>query len=52
MTQIGSYTLTADFDTYRRGLTAFRNARDLAKEKRDRFIEEANVKARALDIDK
>ena len=30
----------------------FRNTRDLVKEKRDQFIEEANVKAQALDIDK
>jgi hypothetical protein len=52
MTQIGSYVLTDGLDKYRRGLTAFRNARDFAKEKRDRFIEEANVKSRALDIDK
>ena len=51
MTQIGSYGLTDDIDKCRRGLTAFRNARDLAKEERDRFIEEANVKARALDTD-
>jgi hypothetical protein len=45
MTQIGSYVLTNNLNKYRQGLIAFRNVRDLAKEKRDRFIEEANAKA-------
>jgi len=50
MTQIGSYSLKSNVEAYRRGVTAFRNTRDLAKEQRDRFIEEANAKAREFTL--
>ncbi|KAG9229574.1 hypothetical protein BJ875DRAFT_507856 [Amylocarpus encephaloides] len=42
MTQIKCYALTSDLDTFRRGATAFRNARDWAKEQRDEAIRRAN----------
>ena len=37
--------MTGNIDTFRRGATAFRNARDVAKQHRDRFIETANARA-------
>jgi hypothetical protein len=49
MTQLGSWDLTANYDSFQRGVTAFRNARDWAKEHRDRFIEEANAKVRGSE---
>lgn len=42
MNQLKGWALTSDPDTFRRGVTAFRNARDWAKEKRDDFISTAN----------
>ncbi|KAK8859538.1 Ribonuclease H-like protein [Apiospora arundinis] len=47
MTQLKAYALTSDFDTFRGGLAAFRNLRDLAQEDRDGIIQEANGRARA-----
>lgn len=38
--------MTGDIDTFRRGATAFRNARDIAQGHRDRFIQSANTRAR------
>ncbi|KAL6810755.1 hypothetical protein GGI42DRAFT_314890 [Trichoderma sp. SZMC 28013] len=45
MTQVGAWAMTGDIDDFRRGATAFRNARDLAKQHRDRFIQSANAGA-------
>ena len=42
MTQIRTWGLTSDADTFRRGASAFRNARDWAKEQRDEAIQQAN----------
>ena len=42
MNQLSGYALTSDPGTFRLGATAFRNARDWAKEKRDECIEAAN----------
>jgi hypothetical protein len=38
--------MTGNIDTFRRGATAFRNARDLAQRHRDRFVHTANTRAR------
>ena len=48
MTQVDAWGLTGNVDTFRRGATAFRNARDLAKRHRDRFIQDANTVARDI----
>jgi hypothetical protein len=42
MTQIKTWGLTGDADTFRQGAAAFRNGRDWAKRERDRAINEAN----------
>ena len=42
MTQVGQWALHGDPETYQRGLNAYRNARDLARELRDGFIGQAN----------
>ncbi|KAJ0413215.1 hypothetical protein BJY00DRAFT_306469 [Aspergillus carlsbadensis] len=42
MTKIGKWCLDGDQDTYQRGITAYRNAQDLAREFRDDFIRQAN----------
>ena len=46
MTQIKSYAMTSDRETFQRGATAFRNLRDLAQSQRDGFIEQANESTR------
>ena len=48
MTQINTWGMTGNPDTFRQGATAFRNAREWAKEERDDAISKANSKARAL----
>ncbi|KND91877.1 hypothetical protein TOPH_03330 [Tolypocladium ophioglossoides CBS 100239] len=45
MTQIDTWGMTGNLDTLRRGATAFRNARDLAKRHRNSFIQAANARA-------
>ncbi|KAM5368768.1 hypothetical protein ACJZ2D_009322 [Fusarium nematophilum] len=45
MTQIDGWQMTGNMDTFRRGIIAFRNARDLAKLHRDNFIRSANARA-------
>ncbi|RAH78056.1 hypothetical protein BO86DRAFT_450602 [Aspergillus japonicus CBS 114.51] len=42
MTQAGQWALHSDPDTYQQGITAYRNAQDLAREFRDDFIRQAN----------
>jgi len=42
MTQLNTWGMTGNPETFRQGAAAYRNARDWAKEKRDRFIEAAN----------
>jgi len=42
MNQLRSFAVTDIPETFRQGATAYRNARDWAKEKRDGFIEAAN----------
>ncbi|KAI0398937.1 hypothetical protein F4802DRAFT_611271 [Xylaria palmicola] len=46
MTQLNGYQLTGNSKTFREGVAALRNARDLAKEYRDSFIKAANARAR------
>ncbi|KAI1472151.1 uncharacterized protein F4812DRAFT_453965 [Daldinia caldariorum] len=46
VTQTDTWGLTGNIDIFRHGTTAFRNARDLAKRHRYRFIEDANNKTR------
>ncbi|KAK0655285.1 hypothetical protein B0T16DRAFT_450998 [Cercophora newfieldiana] len=49
MTQVDTWGMTGNMDSFRRGATAFRNARDLAKQHRDEFIQGANARARRSD---
>ncbi|KAL7929606.1 hypothetical protein V8C35DRAFT_194073 [Trichoderma chlorosporum] len=45
MNQIDSWGMTGNIDTFRRGVTAFRNARELADRHRRSFIQTANSRA-------
>ncbi|KAI0413998.1 hypothetical protein F5X98DRAFT_366206 [Xylaria grammica] len=45
MMQVKAYALTSDVDTFRTGVSAYRNARDWAKKKRDEAIQRANETA-------
>ncbi|KAK2589874.1 hypothetical protein QQS21_012449 [Conoideocrella luteorostrata] len=45
MTQLRSFSMTDTRDTFIAGATAFRNARDLAQQHRNSFIEAANARA-------
>lgn len=45
MTQIKCWAMTSDPETFRKGATAFRNARDWTKEQRDEAIARANEMA-------
>lgn len=49
MTQVDGWQMTGNIETFRRGATAFRNARDVAQRHRNRFIEAANARARQTD---
>ncbi|KKK16555.1 hypothetical protein AOCH_004572, partial [Aspergillus ochraceoroseus] len=42
MTQLGQWALSGDPETFQQGITAYRNARDLAQEQRNEFIKQAN----------
>ena len=42
MNQLNSWGMTGNVETFRHGATAYRNARDWAKEKRDEFIDVTN----------
>ncbi|PGH28523.1 hypothetical protein GX50_08733 [[Emmonsia] crescens] len=42
MTQLNTWGMTGNLETFRQGACAYRNARDWAKEKRDEFIRAAN----------
>ncbi|KAH6894600.1 hypothetical protein B0T10DRAFT_590267 [Thelonectria olida] len=44
MTQLKGFDLTADIDTFQKGVTAYRNAVDWCKRQRDQAIEQANGK--------
>ena len=45
---LGKWMLDEDIHAYRRGATAFRNARDLAREFREAFISDANRRMQSL----
>ncbi|KAI1321708.1 hypothetical protein F5Y16DRAFT_413634 [Xylariaceae sp. FL0255] len=47
-TQVNSFALIGNADTFRNGVNAYRNARDWAKRKRDEAIEEANKKVKQI----
>ncbi|KJK85104.1 hypothetical protein H633G_11068 [Metarhizium anisopliae BRIP 53284] len=47
-TQIKTWGLNGDADTFRHGASAFRNARDWAKEQRDIAIQQANERAKRV----
>ncbi len=51
MTQLRSLALTDSAQTFRQGVGAFRNARDLAREQREMLIDRANAVARAQSTD-
>ncbi|EZF31123.1 hypothetical protein H109_05567 [Trichophyton interdigitale MR816] len=42
MSQLKGWSMTSDSETFRKGATAYRNARDWAKEQRDELINSAN----------
>lgn len=44
MTLVGSWLMIGDLRSFQNGITAFRNARDLAKRHREAFIEAANAR--------
>ena len=44
MTQLGGWALTGSRETFLQGISAFRNARDWAKERRNELIATANSK--------
>ena len=48
MNQLNSWGMTGNVETFRQGATAYRNARDWAKERRDEFIEAANERVATL----
>ena len=50
MTPLRGFLLTDSPQTFRQGVGAFRNARDLAKEQREIFMEQANAVARAQSV--
>ncbi|GAB0139110.1 hypothetical protein EsDP_00007325 [Epichloe bromicola] len=50
MTQINSWGMTGNIDTFRRGATAFRNARDVAQRQRETFIRAANTRASQVEL--
>ena len=45
MTQLNTWGMTGNLDTFRQGATAYRNARDWTKEQRDEAIRRANERA-------
>lgn len=49
MTQINTWGMTGNPDTFRQGATAYRNLKDWAKERRDNAINKANSRAQDLD---
>ncbi|KAH8588716.1 hypothetical protein B0O99DRAFT_638427 [Bisporella sp. PMI_857] len=51
MTQINTWGLTGNPDSFRQGATALRNARNWAQEQRNSFIAAANERARLLGLD-
>ncbi|EGE86635.1 hypothetical protein BDDG_09582 [Blastomyces dermatitidis ATCC 18188] len=42
MTQLNTWGMTGNLETFQQGACAYQNARDWAKEKRDKFIRTAN----------
>ncbi len=52
MTPLGGWALTGSMQTFREGVGAFRNARDLAREQRNELIDNANAVARGQSVDR
>ncbi|KAF5229497.1 hypothetical protein FANTH_14173 [Fusarium anthophilum] len=50
MTQIDSWSLTGNYESFRRGAGAYRNGRDWAKKQRDEAIAEANKKVADIEV--
>ncbi|KAH6614463.1 hypothetical protein B0J18DRAFT_301274 [Chaetomium sp. MPI-SDFR-AT-0129] len=51
MTELGGWKMTRKIEDFVRGVTAFRNVRELAQRHRDEFIRAANERARRLSED-
>ncbi|KAL5433643.1 hypothetical protein PMIN06_011627 [Paraphaeosphaeria minitans] len=51
MTQINTWGMTGNADTFRQGARAYRNARDWTKKRRDDLIRQANEKAALAEIE-
>ncbi|KAF2805314.1 uncharacterized protein BDZ99DRAFT_541115 [Mytilinidion resinicola] len=48
--QLKGWSITGDPETFRQGATAYRNARDWAKEQRDEAIQQANERANPVQV--
>lgn len=51
MHQLKGWSMTGDPETFRQGASAYRNARDWAKEQRDEAIRQANERANPVDAE-
>lgn len=51
MRELGIWSMSNNMDDFRKGATAFRNARDWAREQRDKLVAQANSKAK-LDAER
>jgi len=51
MTQVKAFAMTSDRETFQKGATYYRNARDLAGAQRESFIEQANRRAAQMPAD-
>ena len=51
MTKVGGWELTGSPQTFRQGVGAFRNARDLGREQREMLIDQANAVTRTQSAD-
>jgi hypothetical protein len=50
MTQLNGYSMTGNAETFREGARAYRNARDWAKEERDKAIQQSNERANPVEV--
>jgi hypothetical protein len=51
MTQISTWGMTGNPETFRNGATAYRNVRNWAKEQRDKVVEQANKRANHVEAE-
>ena len=51
MNQLNTYAMTGNMNSFREGAAAYRNARDLMRQERDRFIANANAVAQGRSVE-